>query len=180
MGKKIDDYLPKTGRMLKEDDSHVNIADKIDAIYKALVVDKNAGVSISGAESSGGAINTNGKSQEYTTPTDLQAVYNEPITLFASKAVNTVSYDTSAAYVQVDKCSKLAVNTKVDQAKPFKVDLYWSEDGTNITTVQIIADKTGQWDSQVIEVRGPWVKAVPYNGDTVTRTFEIKGYKKAI
>jgi len=169
-----------SGRRFKENGEVVNQADMLEAIYNALVVNKNAGVSISGADSSGGAINTNLKSAEIAQPTDLQAVYNEPITLFASKAVNTVSYDTSATYVQVDKCSKLAVNTKVDQAKPFKVDLYWSEDGTNITTVQTIADKTGQWDSQVIEVRAPWVKAVPYNGDTVTRTFEIKGYKKAI
>jgi hypothetical protein len=137
-------------------------------------------VKIAGADSSGGAINTNGKSQEFITPSDIQTVYNEPITLFASKAVNTVSWDTSSTYVQVDKCSKLAVNTKLDSNKPFKVDLYWSEDGTNITTIQHLADKTEQWDSQVVEVRSPWVKAVPYNGDTVTRTFEIKGYKKAL
>jgi hypothetical protein len=111
---------------------------------------------------------------------DIQAVLNESVTLFASKAVNTVSWDTSAAYVDVKDFSRLAVNTKVDQSKPFKVDLYWSEDGTNITTVQSIVDKTGQWDSQVIEVRAPWVKAAVYNGDTVTRTFEIKGYKKPL
>jgi hypothetical protein len=113
-------------------------------------------------------------------PVEAQVVQNNAITLFASKAVNTMAWDTSAPYVNVSECSRIAVNTKVDSNKPFKVDLYWSEDGINVTTVQSIVDKTGQWDSQVIEVREPWVKVAPYNGDTVTRTFEIKGYKKTL
>jgi len=39
---------PQTGRILKENDQVVNQADMLESIYKALVIDKNAGVSITG------------------------------------------------------------------------------------------------------------------------------------
>jgi hypothetical protein len=45
----INQYAPASGRKIKEDGSLVNLADKIESIYKALVVDKNAGVNLSGS-----------------------------------------------------------------------------------------------------------------------------------
>jgi len=40
---------PRSGRILKENDTVVNQADMLEAIYNALVVNKDAGVSISGS-----------------------------------------------------------------------------------------------------------------------------------
>ena len=40
---------PASGRVLKENDQVVNQADMLEAIYNALVVDKNAGVSLTGS-----------------------------------------------------------------------------------------------------------------------------------
>lgn len=47
--KKIDLMATASGRARKEDDTVVNYADMIEAIYKALVVDKNAGVDLGNA-----------------------------------------------------------------------------------------------------------------------------------
>jgi hypothetical protein len=49
MSKNINFYSPQTGRRIKEDNSIVNTADMIEAIYNALVVDKNAGMQLSGS-----------------------------------------------------------------------------------------------------------------------------------
>ena len=40
----IETYAPKTGRVLKENGDVVNQADMLEAIYNALVVNKDAGV----------------------------------------------------------------------------------------------------------------------------------------
>lgn len=45
----IKNMSPQSGRVLKEDDTVVNKADMLEAIYKALIVDKNAGVAINGS-----------------------------------------------------------------------------------------------------------------------------------
>lgn len=47
---RIQDMSPRTGRMLKENGTTTNLADKIDAIYDALVINKNAGVEILGSK----------------------------------------------------------------------------------------------------------------------------------
>lgn len=44
---------PRSGRILKENDTVVNQADMLEAIYNALVVNKDAGVSISGSLAKG-------------------------------------------------------------------------------------------------------------------------------
>lgn len=38
-----------TGRKLKEDNTHINTAEMIEAIYNALVINKNAGIQLSGS-----------------------------------------------------------------------------------------------------------------------------------
>lgn len=43
----INKYAAGSGRKIKEDNSIVNLADKIDEIHKALVINKNAGVTVS-------------------------------------------------------------------------------------------------------------------------------------
>lgn len=47
--KKIDRMTVATGRRRKEDDTVVNIADMIEALYNALVVNKDAGMQLSGS-----------------------------------------------------------------------------------------------------------------------------------
>ena len=44
----INNLPPITGKALKDDGTTVNLADKIEAIYNALVVDKNAGMQLTG------------------------------------------------------------------------------------------------------------------------------------
>lgn len=46
----IDKFASKGGRWVKEDSTVVNLADKIEAIYRALVEDKNAGVQLPGSD----------------------------------------------------------------------------------------------------------------------------------
>jgi hypothetical protein len=41
----INDYSPRGGRQVKEDGTVTNLADKLDAIHKAMVTDKNLAVS---------------------------------------------------------------------------------------------------------------------------------------
>lgn len=45
----IKNMSPRSGRILKEDNQVVNQADMLEAIYKALVVDKNVGLQVSGS-----------------------------------------------------------------------------------------------------------------------------------
>lgn len=47
---RIQDMSPRTGRLVKENNNTTNLADKIDAIYDALVTNKNAGVEILGSK----------------------------------------------------------------------------------------------------------------------------------
>lgn len=47
---RIQDMSPRTGRMVKENGNTTNLADKIDAMYDALVTNKNAGVEILGSK----------------------------------------------------------------------------------------------------------------------------------
>ncbi len=47
--KKIDRMAVATGRRRKEDDTVVNIADMIEALYNGLIVSKNAGMQLSGS-----------------------------------------------------------------------------------------------------------------------------------
>lgn len=48
--KKIDRMAVATGRRRKEDDTVVNIADMIEALYNGLIVSKNAGMQLSGSK----------------------------------------------------------------------------------------------------------------------------------
>ena len=40
---------PINGRQLKEDNTYVNVADSIEALYNALVVNKDAGIQLTGS-----------------------------------------------------------------------------------------------------------------------------------
>lgn len=46
---KIEEMHPQTGRMLKEDNSSVNMAEMIEALYNAICVNKDAGVTLTGS-----------------------------------------------------------------------------------------------------------------------------------
>lgn len=47
MSNEIDRMAKRSGRVLKEDGSYINQADMIEAMYKALIVDKNVGIRLS-------------------------------------------------------------------------------------------------------------------------------------
>jgi hypothetical protein len=46
----IDKFGVQTGRRMKEDGNLVNVADMVEALYNAFVVDKNAGIEVSGSK----------------------------------------------------------------------------------------------------------------------------------
>lgn len=46
MANDVSRYAPRSGRRIKEDNTVVNTADMIESLYKALVVDKNAGIQL--------------------------------------------------------------------------------------------------------------------------------------
>lgn len=45
----IENMSPKSGRALKEDNTVVNEAEMLEAIYNALVINKDAGITLSGS-----------------------------------------------------------------------------------------------------------------------------------
>ena len=119
--------------------------------------------------------------QSIAAPTDVQFVKNEPITWLSAKSVATGTWDTTAPYDNVKDYSKVEVKVKLGTSKPFSLDLYWSEDQTNVDLVEnVIVSKTAQFDKVSVPVRGSFLKVAVKNEDAVANTFSVTGFKKPI
>lgn len=113
--------------------------------------------------------------------TDVQAVYTQASSFLTAKSVGAGLWDVTSAYTYVGDASKFVTKVKLGSSKKISVDLYWSDDQTNIDLVEnIVVDKTTQWESIISEVKGAYVKVAVKNGDVASLIFDVKGFKRSL
>lgn len=128
-----------------------------------------------------GTISVQLASSDVAQPTDVQAVYTQSFTFLPAKTVTAGAWDTTAPYFYVGDASKFVAKLKLGSSKPVSIDLYWSDDQTNIDIVEnIVINETTQWKVVVSEVKGNYVKVAVKNEDTASLVFDVKGYKRTI
>jgi hypothetical protein len=162
----INQYLPSSGRSIKEDGSLVNLADKIDAIHKALVVDKNAGMQLSGSN--------------IIQPSDIQSHLQTTIQTHNAVSVGANGWSESS-WLDTDGFDKIAFTLLNDSTTNSSAQIIWSNDGINKHGVEAVAFTTGDVGkrSGISDLKARYCKLSLNNADAIAHTMSAWAYLKA-
>ena len=139
--------------------------------------DGTISVSIAGADSTGGAVNTSIKESQVIIPYDHQATLVNTTATHASILVPNANVNAQATWQPVPEgMSEFMQNMVADAAfATIWTSVYWSEDGATIsgkttTTVSASQAQTQKSSPSWLAVGGNFYKAEIYNGDAAPHT----------
>lgn len=147
-------------------------------------------VTIQGADSAGGSINTNAKSQEYVTPIDIQNRWTKTIQTHNAAPINANTMSVPTTWIDTQEATQAFTEFDItltnSAVASSAVHLYWSHDGTNIAgmTMNVLAAASDQYRTndydKSVKVKARYLKVVPENKDATTqRTMNVSILAKA-
>jgi hypothetical protein len=86
-------------------------------------------VKISGADSTGGAVNTNVKGSDIIQPVDIQARYAQTIQMHNAVSVPATTGTSASAWIDCNGFSEIAYTLMNDAGTTNYADIHWSHDG---------------------------------------------------
>jgi hypothetical protein len=136
-------------------------------------------VTIAGANSAGGAINTNIASTDIMQPVDIQSHYQTTIQTHNAVSVATVTISHSA-WIDTNGFDKVAITMLNSAATSSYIDLYWSNDGINVHGANY-SQQSSTALSKAFEIptQARYLRISLYNANTASNTMSAWAYLKA-
>jgi|GEM_PF-4832412 len=173
----ITQFSPHSGRYIKDDGSVVNLAEKIEAIYNALIVGKNAGVQLTGSSL-----------------LEAQALYIQKkgweIVELSNSAGDTIAASTSKIYWlanprNIDEIIVQFLETNMlAHSNQMQIGYYAQNSGVSLEFIDLIpsgnrlAGVSGFTRVKYVNSGGYSVGIIIKNNDTVDHTYRVYLSKK--
>lgn len=156
---------PASGRKYKDDGTIINTAEMIEAIYNSLVVDKDAGVTLTGSN--------------VAQPTDLQSRYSQTIQTHNAVSVGA-SGSSIGTWIDTEGFAKLAITFANDNSTGSKINIHWSNDASSIHGFDDSVGGTtmSQQKTGIVDTKARYARLALFNTDTVAHTMSAWAYLK--
>jgi hypothetical protein len=192
-------YETFSGRRIKEDGNVVNIADMIEALHKALVVNKDAGVQLNGSngvkanvdatgslqvkiagadDTSSGALNVKLADSGIILPVDVQTRYPQTIQTHNAVSVSASAFS-NGTWALCEGFDKIAITVLNDAAVSSEVIIQYSNDGVNLHGSEYFGATSLKEKKHLSEIGAKWFRIVLNNKDAATHTMSAWAYLKA-
>lgn len=200
----INSYQPSSGRKIKDNGQVVNTAEMIESIYKALVINKDAGMTLIGSngarlvvnpdgtigvkiagasDDASGAIGTILKSSQIMQPVDIQAHYSALVQTHTSQAVapsatSVGSWIDTHSFVDGGALANVSATVALSAASAHDFIIEWSHDGSVVHFTETKSG-TGKDNGLYSDIKARWIRTSVKNTGAAPITANAHNYFKA-
>jgi hypothetical protein len=136
-------------------------------------------VKISGADSTGGAVNTNVKGSDIIQPVDIQARYAQTIQTHNAVSVPATTGASDSAWLDTSNFSQVGVTVTNSSPTPMKAEILWSNDGLNMHHYEVIANGSIAYGGGHYDIKSRYFRIRLSNTDGTARIMSSWAYLKA-